>query len=191
MEATRGELRKWNEVILVGEERANLALTELQRKHLLTIFFKMHNRELTFFEKIHSVKVIHMQVKAEREEGPNRIEALVEAGDVCLVKAGFPKIISRHVRKLFRNPCMLAIRVGKQCYESLAETTWSSAKRGPGWDEPAYGFDEMVEVLWASQENGYPELEELMEMALVAEYRCATRAIRKIHKSIPLHIRET
>jgi len=172
------EFSVWEGLLEVGKKESNLTLTRQQENYLASLFIKTH-RSSEFLEKLHSNAVLTMKMEAERLEGQERRRALMDVGDICLIKAGFPKLISRHLTRVIKYSCMSMIYVGRGCFRSLADMSFSRNGRSSHWDEVLFGLDNMIGVLWASQENGYPRTEELIEMWRTEKFPCATHALKR------------
>jgi hypothetical protein len=177
IEEFQDEFSAWQSLLNTGKEKSNLELTPSQENFLVSVFTKTHN-SVEFSKKLHTNAPLTMKTKAERLDGLERTEALIDIGSVCLIKAGFPNLISRHLTRVVKYSSMSMIYLGRGCFRALANSSHSRDRRSSHFDEILEGLDNMIGVLWACKKDGYPEMDELMAMWRIGNFPCAAHALK-------------
>lgn len=180
----RKELRPWAKLIEDGKRVTGYTLTRHQESHLVDIFHKTHTSE-EFFDRFFRNDVLRMRREAlDMGDVFSCRRQILNTADLCLVKASFPKLISRNLKKMMAYTWRHMIRTGKDCYQYLAEDRRCQKDREK-WIECVEGFETIVELLWAVQQEGVPDLEELMLASQVNPRPLEVNTIKRMTNILP------
>lgn len=154
----------WRDFIARGEEVSENTLTDEQSYRLVGIFMRTH-QDRTFARALIEMPVTIMLSEAVFADKAERTRILDDVGSVCLMRAGFPSLVSKTTRKvLYPGMSAFLINMGRSCFEMLQLRYRKQGKKmtSAAYREYIDGFVRMVEVLWAAC-GTYPDPLEMCE----------------------------
>lgn len=175
------ETEFYGDLLKEGERESGVVLSEEVSKHTASIFNNVHQSSV--FREIllgSARQMIRFDAALFEENAGERNKILRFVGDASLMCAGFPRLISKQLRRRMKSPVVYMIWISQSCYRELNEYFWAKRTRQSIWSRLSKDVDNIIQVLWASQANGYPELDELITMSTKYKLRCAKRALKRL-----------